>query len=225
MTEKNQVLDIIDGALEGKELLDQPRALLLLRLCQFCLSFAPEKAEKYWQMLQTQLRAIPQENQAELAELRTSFDESISTEKKGFTAEMLAEIEEIKKLENEAQKKEKLQDCEVRLKKRFNPIGKGPVWKVLVEVWLALDRSYAFQLMKNISGKLQSDTLKRLNSTALLEPAEWTSLSQILGANKIENVILEILADANQSIRLEDALIETDGEKDPQRTGTGKHTH
>ncbi len=208
MTEKNQVLDIIDGALEGKELLDQPRALLLLRLCQFCLSFAPEKAEKYWQMLQNQLRAIPQENQVELTELRTSFDESISTEKKGFAAEMLAEIEEIKKLENEAQKKEKLQDCEARLKKRFNPIGKGPVWKALVEVWLALDRSYAFQLMKNISGKLQSDTLKRLNRATLLEPAEWTSLSQILGANKIENVILEILADANQSIRLEDALIE-----------------
>ena len=208
MNEKNQVFQIIDSTLEGNALLDQPKAFLLLKLCQLCSTFAPERAEKYWQVLQALQRAIPQENQAELAELRTNFEESSSSEKKGFTAEMLAEIEEINKLENEAQKKEKLQDCEARLKKRFNPIGKGPVWKALVEAWLPLDHMYAFQVMKNISGKLQSDTLKRLNRAALLETVEWTSLSQILGANKIENVILEILADNNQSIRLDDILIE-----------------
>ncbi|HOJ02168.1 MAG TPA: hypothetical protein PLL88_11185 [Anaerolineaceae bacterium] len=208
MTEKNQIFDIIDGALTGKELLDQPRAFLLLRLCQFCLSFDPERAEKYWLMLSGQSRALPQENQAELTELRTNFEEAVSTEKKGFAAEMLAEIAEIKKLESDEEKKTKLKDCEARLKKRFNPLGKGPVWKALVEVWLPLDHPYAFQLMKNISGRLQNDILKRLNRAALLEPNEWTLLSQTLGAGKIESLILEILADENQTIRLEEPLIE-----------------
>jgi hypothetical protein len=143
MTEKNQVLGIIDSALEGNELLDQPKALLLLKMCQFCLSFAPERAAKYWEMLQKLSRSIPQANQAEFAELRTSLEESVSTEKKGFTAEMVAEIEEINKLEDSEQKKAKLQDCEVRLKKRFNPLGKGPVWNALVLAWLPLDHNTA----------------------------------------------------------------------------------
>ncbi len=208
MTEKNQVIEIVDGVLEGKELLDQPRALLLLRMCQFCVSLAPEKAEKYWEMLQKLTRSLPQENQAELGELRTSLEESVSTEKKGFTAEMLAEIEEIKKLEDEAQKKEKLQDCETRLKKRFNPIGKGPVWNALVVVWIPLDRKYAFQLMKNISGKSQNDILKRLNRGSQITAEEWGLLFQILGNGKMENLILEMLEDENQVIQLDDALIE-----------------
>jgi len=208
MTEKKQVIEIVDNTLESKELLDQPRALLLLRLCQFCVSLAPEKAEKYWLMLQKLTRSLPQENQAELAELRTSLEESVSTEKKGFAAEMLAEIDEIKKLDDEAQKKEKLQDCEARLKKRFNPLGKGPVWNALVLAWIPLDRKYAFQLMKNLSGKSQNDLLKRLNRALQITPGEWTSLFQILGNGKMENLVLEMLEDENQVIQLDDVLIE-----------------
>lgn len=208
MTEKKQVIEIVDNTLESKELLDQPRALLLLRLCQFCVSLAPEKAEKYWLMLQKLTRSLPQENQAELAELRTNLEESVSTEKKGFAAEMLAEIDEIKKLDDEAQKKEKLQDCEARLKKRFNPLGKGPVWNALVLAWIPLDRKYAFQLMKNLSGKSQNDLLKRLNRALQITPGEWTSLFQILGNGKMENLVLEMLEDENQVIQLDDVLIE-----------------
>ncbi|NMC47325.1 MAG: hypothetical protein GYA52_10925 [Chloroflexi bacterium] len=208
MTEKNQVLGIIDSALEGNELLDQPKALLLLKMCQFCLSFAPERAAKYWEMLQKLSRSIPQANQAEFAELRTSLEESVSTEKKGFTAEMVAEIEEINKLEDSEQKKAKLQDCEVRLKKRFNPLGKGPVWNALVLAWLPLDHNTAFQVMKNISTKSQNDILKRLNRAAQLKAEEWAFLFQTLGSGKMETLVLEMLEDDNQIIQLSDALIE-----------------
>ncbi|NMC29721.1 MAG: hypothetical protein GYA45_06600 [Pelolinea sp.] len=208
MSEENHVFNIVDSTLEGNALLDQPKAFFLLKLCQFCSTFAPERAEKYWQMLQPLLRSIPQENQAELAELRTGFEESVPSEKKGFAAEMLAEIEEIKKLEDVNQKKAKLQDCEARLKKRFNPLGKGPVWKALVDAWLPLDRKVAYPLMKNLSAKLQGDILKRLNQATKLEPAEWTFLLPILGEAKMETLILEILADEGQAIQLDDALIE-----------------
>ena len=213
MTEKNQVIGIVDGALESNELLDQPKALLLLKMCQFCVSFAPERTAKYWEMLQKLTRSIPQANQAELTELRANLEESVSTQKKGFTAEMVAEIEEINKLDDVEQKKEKLQDCQVRLKKRFNPIGKGPVWTALVHAWLPLDHNTAFQLMKNISGKSQNDILKQLNSAVQIKPEEWDFLYQTLGKGKMETLVLEILADDNLNIQLSDALVEETAKK------------
>ena len=207
MSKENQVLNRVEQLLAGNELLDQPKALLLMRLCQFYLLLAPQKAARYWEMLQKLTKALPADQTAELQELKTSFEESVPEAKKGFTADMLAEIEEILKQEDQEAVKKQLQDVETRLKKRFNPFGKGPVWKALVETWLTIDRSYAFQLMKNLSAKLQKDMVIQLNKTKPLSQEEWNILLDAIGSGKGETIILEILGDKDQSVSLDEAMI------------------
>jgi len=207
MSKENQVLNRVEQLLAGNELLDQPKALLLMRLCQFYLLLAPQKAAQYWEMLQKLTKALPADQTAELQELKTSFEESVPEAKKGFTADMLAEIEEILKQEDQEAVKKQLQDVETRLKKRFNPFGKGPVWKALVETWLTIDRSYAFQLMKNLSAKLQKDMIIQLNKTKPLSQEEWNILLDAIGSGKGETIILEILGDKDQTVSLDEAMI------------------
>jgi len=208
MSKENQVLNRVEETLAGNELLDQPKAVLLLRLSQFYLLLAPHKAAHYWEMLQKLVKALPLDQATELQDLKTSFEESVPETKKGFTSEMLSEIEGILKQEDKEAIKKQLQDVETRLKKRFNPFGKGPVWKALVETWLTIDRSYAFQLMKNLSTKLQKDMVIQLNKTNPLSQEEWNTLLEAIGDGKGETIILEILGDKEQSVTLDETLIQ-----------------
>jgi hypothetical protein len=199
---QSRLIATMDALLDGKELAEQPRALLLLRMCQFCLLFQPDKLERYWQMLLAIQRKLPDDLKEDWESLKSSLEGS--EEKKGFTAEMLAEVKEAKDLAatDLEEAKRRLQDCETRLRKRFNPFGKGPVWKALVEVWTPIDRSYALGLLKQISAALQGSYVGKMNKAQMLTPQEWEILVGALGKGRAEQVALKLLEDAEQAMNL-----------------------
>jgi hypothetical protein len=104
--------------------------------------------------------------------------------------------------------KQRLQDCETRLKKRVMPFGKGPVWKGLVEAWIPIDRPNAVGLLRNVSGSLQENFITQMNKTNPLSAEEWTSLVNSVGAPKVEQVALKLLDDEGQSLRLPKQICE-----------------
>ena len=65
------VMGTVDSVLAGKELKNQPRALLLLRLCQLSLLFSPDKTEHYWSQLAPLQTKIPKEFQPNLEDIRS----------------------------------------------------------------------------------------------------------------------------------------------------------
>jgi hypothetical protein len=202
--EKKSILTTVDDVLAGKQLLDQPRALLLLRLCQLSFLFTPDKTEHYWQLLQPLQGKVPAELQDDLKTLRSTVEEALPSGAQGFTAEMLTEVKAGSEMAASSveEAKRRLLDTETRLKKRLMPFGKGPVWTGLVQAWIPIDRAYALQLLKNVSASLQDNLVTRMNKASPLAPEEWTILANSIGTGRIEQLALKALDDSGQSLRL-----------------------
>lgn len=201
------ILTTVDDLLAGEDLQAQSRALLLMRLCQFSIGFAPDRLEHYWQLLQPLQKNLPPEIQPEVTTLRSSLEESLPSDAKGFTAEMLAMVQAALKETDPKEIKSLLLDCEAQLKKRFLPFGKGPVWTALVDAWLPLDRTVAIQLLKNVSSGLQDNYMTRMNQVKPLGPDEWELVSSTLGTGKIVQVVNKILSDSRQTLNLPKQLL------------------
>ncbi len=211
-TDKNpDILKKVDELLAGNELQEQARAVLLLRLCQFALSFAPHLVEHYWQVLQPLQKQLPPEAQPELKTLTATLEESSSVGAKGFTAEMLALVQSARKQSSPEAVKRGLLEVEEKMRKHFLPFGKGPVWVALVEAWLPLDRSEAIRRLKNVSADLQTGTLTRMNQAKLLSQAEWELAAAEMGASRLMPVIHKILEDNNQTLTLPAGLLKQVG--------------
>ena len=205
--ESTDILSRVEILLGGRELQDQPRALLLLELCKFCMRLAPDKTERYWQLLQPLQSKLAPELQAEFKELRATLEESAAAGARGFTGEMLAEIRAATQATDAAETRHRLLDCEARLKKRLLPGGKGPVWVALVQAWIALDRAYALQLLKNAPGGLHKDLIAQMNRARTLAPEEWTTLAEGIGMGKVQQIAPAILGDEQQALRLPRAAL------------------
>jgi hypothetical protein len=201
------ILATVDDLLAGAELQPQSRAMLLLRLCQFSIGFAPDRLEHYWQLLQPLQKNLPNEVQPELTTLRTSLEESLPAGTKGFTAEMLALVHEARQETDPQVIKQRLLDCETKLKKHFLPFGKGPVWAALVDVWLPLDRPTAINLLKNVSGDLQGNYISRMNQAKPLSSVEWDLVISAVGKGKTVQVVEKILTDDRQSLDLSSQVL------------------
>lgn len=206
--ENTNILATVDAVLAGRVLVEQPRAVLLFRLCQFAMLVDPEKAEKYWSQLQPFINKIPNELQGELTTLRTSLEEALPTGAKGFTAEMLAAIKAAKELEDVEETKQKLIEYETQLKKRFNPFGKGPVWNALVDAWIPIDRKIALQLLKNVSGGLQDNFIQKMNKNLRLDSEEWEILEESIYPGKVDQMALTILGDEKQDLCLSKTVLQ-----------------
>lgn len=211
-TDKNpDLLKKVDELLAGNELQEQARAVLLLRLCQFALNFAPHLVDHYWQVLQPLQKQLPPEAQPELKTLTTTLEESSSVGAKGFTAEMLTLVQSARKQSGPEAVKRGLLEVEEKMRKHFLPFGKGPVWVALVEAWLPIDRSEAIRRLKNVSADLQTGTLTRMNQAKLLSQAEWELAAAEMGANRLIPVIHKILEDSNQALTLPAGLFKQVG--------------
>lgn len=208
MTEtKESVLNRVDEVLASKELLDQPRSLLLVKLIQFCIAFAPHLAERYWQQLGSVKTKLPADIQTEVNDLRTSLEDSLPSNAKGFSADMLAEIKKAQECGNPEETKIRLQECEAQTKKRFMLSGKGIIYTALVEAWNLIDRSEAIQHLKNVSGRLQEGYIARWNKVKPFTVAEWEALAASIGMGSIEKSIISILDDNQQTLALPEKIL------------------
>jgi hypothetical protein len=205
--QKVNILSKIDEILSGKELQDQPRALLLIRLVQLSMTFAPQLTEKYWQQLQSISSKVPQDLQSDMAGLRTTMEDSLPSNAKGFAMEMLTEIQAASQAINPEEMKRRLQDCEVLVKKRFMLIGKGVIWAGLIDAWYPIDRMASIQLSKNVSGGIQENYITRWNKTKPFSEEEWKALSIAVGMGRIEKAVSSILGDNQQTLSLPEQVL------------------
>lgn len=192
------VLAAVDSVLGGKELKDQPRAFLLLRLCQLSLLVSPDQAESYWNRLAALQSRVPQEAQTDLQNLRAVVESTSTAEaKKGFAAEVMADIEAARKtaLSDAEGAKRLLHECEERLNKRRWPFGKTPVQIVLVETWASVDRLYALQLIGTIPANVRESLLRRMNQARVLTAEEWQIVADKVGMDQAAQIVLKMLDD------------------------------
>jgi len=190
-----KVLATADSILAGKELQDQPRALLLVRLCQLSMAFSPGKAEAYWKCLIPLQAKVPKELQAALQDIRSVMEPLSTPDASGFLAELIVDIKEAKRYSESDidAAKQRLFDCEARLQKRRWPFGKGPVHLALIQAWAGIDRKHALQLIDTISGNMQEILVPKLNSLNPLLPEEWNILAVKAGLEQTIEIAIKIL--------------------------------
>jgi hypothetical protein len=199
---QTNIMSVVDEKLSSNELLEAPRALLLVRLVQLSMGLAPQLVDKYWQQLQSKSSKFPPDLQADIAGLHTSLDDSLPSNAKGFAAEMLAEIHTIRQSKDDAESRECLQGVEEQTKKKFMLGGKGVIWSALIDTWSTRDRQKAIQLLKNVSGGIQENYISLWNKTRPLSEMEWKDISAAVGMGKIEKAVSNILDDTGQTLNL-----------------------
>ena len=194
----------VDSVLAGKELGDQPRAFLLLRLCQLSLLFSPDRTEHYWNQLAPLQSKISKELQADLENLRSVMESTSMSGAKGFAAEVIADAEAAKKLaaSDIEEAKRRLHDCEERLEKRRWPMGKTQARIALVEAWAGIDRQYALQMIDTIPGNVRESLIQRINRAKPLAADEWIIVADKAGMKEAVQIALKILDDENAQLLL-----------------------
>ena len=191
------ILATVDSVLAGKELKDQPRALLLLNLGQLSLLFFPDKTEHYWTQLVPHQSKIPKELQANLEDLRSITESTAKSGAKGFAAEVIADVDAAKKLaaSDAEEAKRRLRDCESRLQKRHWPFGKTQAQIALVEAWAGIDRQYALQLLGTIPANVRDSLVRRMNRAKPLVAEEWKIVAGKAGMGQAVQMAIKILDD------------------------------
>jgi hypothetical protein len=209
MRENVNILAMVDSILAGKELQDQPRAFLLLRLSQFSLLFSPNKTEDYWNRLVPIQTKIPQELKQNLEELRAIMESTAKSGVKGFAAEIIGDVIATKQLvaKNVEESKRRLLDCEARLSKRHWPFGKAQAYIELVNVWASIDRPYALQLLGAVPGNVRENLIRRMNRTAPLAAEEWQIVADKAGLGQAVQIALKILDDDKPRLLLPKKIV------------------
>jgi hypothetical protein len=205
MTETmRNVLSTVDSVLAEKELKDQPRTFLLLRLCQLSLLFSQDRTEHYWRQLAPLRSKIPKAFQADFENLRSIIEETSVSDAKGFAAEIIAEVRTAMKLvaSDVEEAKRRLHDCEERLNKRRWPMGKTPVRIALMEAWAEIDRQYAFQMINTIPSNVRESLIQRINRAKPLAAEEWKTLADKVGMKQTVQIALKILDDEKPRLLL-----------------------
>jgi hypothetical protein len=209
MRENVNILATVDSILAGKELQDQPRAFLLLRLSQLSLLFSPDKTEDYWNRLVPIQAKIPQELKPNLEELRAIMESTAKSGVKGFAAEIIADVKAAKQLvaKNVEETKRRLQDCETRLSKRHWPFGKAQAYIELVDAWVGIDRPYALQLLGTVPANVRENLIRRMHRTAPLAAEEWQIVADKAGLGQAIQIALKILDDDKPRLLLPKKLV------------------
>jgi hypothetical protein len=205
MTETTRnALSTVDSVLAEKELKDQPRTFLLLRLCQLSLLFSQDKTEHYWRQLAPLQSKIPKEFQADLENLRSIMEETSVLDDKGFAAEVIADVKTAKKLvaSDVEEAKRRLHDCEERLNKHRWPMGKTPVRIALTEAWAEIDRQYALQMINAIPSNVWESLIQRINRAKPLAAEEWKIVADKVGMKQTVQLALKILDDEKGQLLL-----------------------
>jgi len=189
------VLATVNSTLAGKELMDLPRAFLLLRLCQLWLIFSREKAEHYWSQLAPLEKKISKDLKTDFESLRSIMEATSSSGAKGFAAELIADVEAAKRLppSDTEEAKRRLHNCKDRLEKRRWPTGKTPVRIALVEAWAGIDRQYALQMVDTIPGNARESLIIRINRVKPLTANEWMIVVDKADMKQAVQIALKIL--------------------------------
>ena len=155
---KPDVFGWVNQIVGDSQVLDGPRAVLLLRVCQATRVFQPDKFDGYWQQLQKLSSKLPgteypKEYQTLQREVNTQKGSIAAPQEKasaqpgkfaqGIIDMVSAAMQQASTNPDEA--KRMLRLAEETLNKRFWPFGKEPAKQAVVEAWSELDRDETHQ--------------------------------------------------------------------------------
>ncbi len=211
---KMDILEKVDAVLEHPQLHYMARTFLLLKLCQLSLLFSPDKTEHYWKQLELLKHNITKDTQKEWDNLvsamnpkPTSGDKKIPT--KGFSAEIIADIEESKKFfaSDVDEIIRRLRDCEVRLEKKRLAWERSQAWLALAKAWLEIDRHYALKLTGKLPPNEQLKIIMEINKAKPLTTEEWNIVAINSGTKRTAQIIIEFLDDEKAPLFLPKEII------------------
>ncbi len=200
-----EILATVDQVLADPNLLDEPRAVLLLRLFQLAQLSRPALFQRYWAELQKLSGKVPADQRAALAGLQAAGPPAKTKQGSKLTQETTAAVEAALQQapSNPDQARRTLEECAERLRKHWWPFGKTPAWTALLLGWVQVDRQKALQLLGQVPAPAQRGALAQLNSLAPLTPEEWDQAYAQRGAAAVVLALIkEILDQENPTLRL-----------------------
>ncbi len=211
------ILSSVDAALSDTELLEGPRALLLLRICQYAQVVRPDILRNYWPKLLTLRKKLPANQQEAFEALRTAVDPPRPQELGGFAGEVIAQVNEgVRQAASDRDAACKVfLECEQRLRKRWWwPFGKGPAWTALVQAWAETDRASGLRRINKLTRAAQQNLLGRLNDRTPLTPAEWDLAHESTGVfGSIIPVVKDLLDKGQPVLRLSGKMVKGVGQE------------
>jgi len=197
-----------NALLQSEQLRPKAKAFLLLKLCQVNTLLSSEKADVYWNQLQTLQQHLGNEDKALFEEIRSSVEEE-EDPTKGFAGEKIAEIKaKLAEPElTESALREFLETKAKEVEKRFWPGGKQAVWQYLVQVWKTFDRGHALGLTSKLSRPKRLLQVRQMNQESLLTVEEWRKFSEENSQKEAVRIIVTILEDSKAKLTIPDEYI------------------
>jgi hypothetical protein len=194
----------VDKVLADSGLCNEARAVLLLRICQVVQALRPDILTQYWPKLRDLSGCLPADQREAFEGLRAAVEPSPKASLGKFAQEIVGAVLAAggKAATDPEGARRGLQECEVRLRKRFWPSGKQPGWIALVQMWSAVDRTEALKLLKQVPPGVQQNITGRMNDEAPLKPEEWDLALQHAGQARVTRLISEILDRDNPVLHL-----------------------
>lgn len=174
-SQKCNTIASVDEILLRGELQDIPRALLLLRVCQFTLEARPDVIQYYWKQLAKVKNFLNGKYAEAFSVLQEAIEPPRSEKYKGFIREIINRINTAFDKESAPKKDAKriLLDCEKRLRKRFWLFGKKPAWIAIVQAWANLDRMHTLKILKMAPHGVQRSLIAKWYRLSPLTVKEW----------------------------------------------------
>ncbi|MEA3325796.1 MAG: hypothetical protein U9R53_00540 [Chloroflexota bacterium] len=209
MTETAQpLIERANALIKSDQLRPKAKAFLLLKLSQIHALLSSEKADEYWQLLQSQQRHLVNEDKTLMETIRPMLEEE-EDPTKGFAGEKIAEIKSKIKQPGltEGEIREFLEEKTEEVKKRFWPAGKQAVWQQLVQVWKVIDRKQALALTAKLSNPKRLMQVRRMNRENTLSVEEWYRFVDENSKNEAVRIITAILDDPQPRLTIPGDLV------------------
>jgi hypothetical protein len=212
-SQNDSTLAGIDNALYEPTLLTIPRALLLLRVCQFAQAFRPGILDYYWIPLLEVCNSLDGDYHEAFKVLNASVEPSKAEIYKGFTRKIIDTVNTA--FDTKGFPKDDanaiLLGCEERLCKRWWPFDKKAAWIALVQALAKVDRRKAQRLLKKVPHEVKKSTISQMNRISPLTIEEWDLVYTY--SRGITTVIKEMLDEEKLVLHLSPKLAENIGKQ------------
>jgi hypothetical protein len=202
-------IPFVDEALADSGFRAGPRALLLLRICQFAQIIRPDVLQRYWPRLVACGGEVPVKHQEAFEALRAAVEPPAPAALMGFAGQIVGLVNQASASASTDPQAacRGFSECEQRLRKRWWPFGKRPAWVALVQAWADVDRRAALERLHRLPGAMQENLIQRLNDRTPLTTDEWDLAHRSVGTfGSVIPVVNEMLERDNPVLHLSETL-------------------
>ncbi len=204
-------LAVVDEALASGKLRPAPKALLLLRVCQFAQYLQPALIERYWPQLQEEAGQLQPAHKPAYEQLKTGLESKGGGPKKKRGKAVQGVLDTIEaasacSAEKPDEAKQMLEDAYNRLRGiSWWHRGRADAWSALAFTWAGVERVRALGLIGEIPARIRRTLIVQLNDKQPLSAGEWSDVDTADGERTIE-AVTDILEREEPQLTLCDAV-------------------